>query len=98
TTWQRIRRTYGYIAGGPESGVWRSTDGGATWKRSQAGLPTDELGRVGIARSPVNPDVVYAILETGGSGAGGRGGLHRSRGRGGGSGRLSPLNTDGLHF
>src|SRR5207237_234372 len=33
TTWQRVRRTYGYIAGGPESGVWRSTDGGATWRR-----------------------------------------------------------------
>src|SRR6185503_10476112 len=63
TTWQRVRRTYGYIAGGPESGVWRSTDGGATWRRSQAGLPNEDLGRIGLARSPLNPDVVYAIVE-----------------------------------
>src|SRR5690348_15962790 len=65
TSWQRIRRTYGYVAGGPESGVWRSTDGGATWRRSQAGLPNDaELGRIGLAMSPVNPDVVYAIFRS----------------------------------
>ena len=49
TTWQRVRRTYGYMAGGPESGLWRSTDGGATWKKSQTGMPTDELGRIGLA-------------------------------------------------
>src|SRR4051812_37992389 len=52
TSWQRIRRTYGYVAGGPESGIWRSTDGGATWRRSQAGIPNDtELGRIGLAMS-----------------------------------------------
>jgi photosystem II stability/assembly factor-like uncharacterized protein len=83
TTWQRVRRTYGYIAGGPESGVWRSTDGGATWRRSQSGLPADELGRIGLGMSPVNPDVVYAMFEAGRTGdgaagaAGGRGGFYR---------------------
>ena len=49
TTWQRFRRQWGYIAGGPQSGLWRSTDGGATWKKSQTGLPNEELGRIGIA-------------------------------------------------
>lgn len=101
TTWQRIRRTYGYVAGGPESGVWRSTDGGATWKKSQAGLPTDELGRVGLAMSPVNPDVVYAILEAGGAGtggAGGRGGFYRSRDGGTSWERMSNYSTVGLYY
>ena len=64
STWQRARRQWGYISGGPESGLWRSTDGGATWDRSQRGLPRNTfLGRIGLAISPANPDVVYAIVE-----------------------------------
>ncbi len=101
TTWQRIRRTYGYIAGGPESGLWRSTDGGATWKRSQSGMPADELGRIGLAISPVNPDVVYAIFEAGsaGSGAsGGRGGFYRSRDGGVSWERMNNYSTTGLYY
>jgi photosystem II stability/assembly factor-like uncharacterized protein len=110
TTWQRIRRTYGYVAGGPESGVWRSTDGGATWKRSQVGLPAGDLGRIGLAMSPVNPDVVYAIFEAGspsgadrGAGAEGDtppagGGFYRSRDGGVSWQRMSGYNTTGLYY
>jgi photosystem II stability/assembly factor-like uncharacterized protein len=95
TSWQRIRRTYGYIAGGPESGVWRSTDGGTTWRRSQAGLPNDaELGRVGLAMSPVNPDVIYAILEASND----RGGTFRSRDGGVSWEKMSSYNTVGLYY
>ena len=95
TSWQRIRRTYGYIAGGPESGVWRSADGGNTWRRSQAGLPNDaELGRVGLAMSPVNPDVVYAILEASND----RGGTFRSRDGGVSWEKMSSYNTVGLYY
>jgi photosystem II stability/assembly factor-like uncharacterized protein len=95
TSWQRIRRTYGYIAGGPESGVWRSTDGGATWRRSQTGLPNDaELGRVGLAMSPVNPDVIYAILEASND----RGGTFRSRDGGVSWEKMSSYNTVGLYY
>jgi len=54
STWQRTRRQWGYIAGGPESGLHRSTDGGATWNKVQRGLPTEELGRIGLAISPAN--------------------------------------------
>jgi len=86
TTWQRVRRTYGYIAGGPESGVWRSTDGGATWRRSQAGMPSDEMGRIGLAVSPVNPDVVYAMFEAGRDAGGGREGGPGATGREGSPG------------
>ncbi|NNM33013.1 MAG: glycosyl hydrolase, partial [Gemmatimonadetes bacterium] len=62
-TWQRARRQFGYIAGGPGSGIMRSTDGGETWSSSGRGLPNSELGRIGLAQSQVDPDVVYAIVE-----------------------------------
>ena len=94
TTWQRVRRTYGYIAGGPESGVWRSTDGGATWRRSQGGLPNEDLGRIGLARSPLNPDVVYAIVEA----APTRGGVYRSRDGGASWERMGSYSNIGLYY
>lgn len=95
TTWQRYRRTYGYISGGPESALWRSTDGGETWRKSQAGLPaSDDMGRVGIAISPKNPDVAYAIVEAGGS----RGGFFRSRDNGVSWQRLSGESAIGLYY
>lgn len=74
STWQRYRRQWGYIAGGPQSGVYRSTNGGETWTKSQAGLPKGELGRTGLAISPADPDVVYAIVEAANDG----GGFYRS--------------------
>jgi photosystem II stability/assembly factor-like uncharacterized protein len=95
TTWQRYRRTYGYIAGGPESALWRSTDGGETWRKSQAGLPTQEdMGRIGLAISPKNPDVLYAIVEA----ANNRGGFFRSRDNGVNWERMSAHNTIGLYY
>ncbi len=95
STWQRYRRTYGYIAGGPESALWRSTDGGETWRKSQAGLPTTEdLGRIGLAISPKNPDVAYAIVEA----ANARGGFYRSRDGGVSWERMSAHNTIGLYY
>lgn len=94
TTWQRVRRTYGYVAGGPESGLYRSTNGGVTWRRSQAGLPNDELGRIGLAVSPPNPDVVYAILEAGDD----RGGFYRSHDFGASWERMSSYSTTGLYY
>ena len=95
STWQRYRRTYGYIAGGPESALWRSTDGGETWKKSQAGLPANEdIGRIGLAIAPKNPDVVYAIVEA----ANTRGGFFRSRDNGVNWERMSGYNTTGLYY
>jgi len=63
SSYQRRRRTWTLINGGPGSGLWRSTDAGATWTRITAGLPEGELGRIGLAVSPVDPDVVYAVIE-----------------------------------
>ncbi|HET7038687.1 MAG TPA: hypothetical protein VFH97_02305, partial [Gemmatimonadales bacterium] len=92
--WQRARRQWGYIAGGPQSSLQRSTDGGATWTRSQSGLPSEELGRIGLAISPVDPDVVYAVVEA----AGNRGGFYRSRDNGVNWERMSDHNTIGLYY
>jgi len=95
TTWQRFRRQWGYIAGGPQSGIWRSTDGGATWKKSQTGFPPNEdLGRVGLAIAPANADVVYAIAEA----ANARGGFFRSRDGGVSWERMSAYQAGGLYY
>ena len=94
TTHQRQRRVWGQVAGGPESGLHRSTDGGKTWKKITAGLPTEELGRIGIAISPKDPDVVYAVMEA----AGGRGGVFRSNDIGASWTRMSDVSTSGLYY
>jgi len=75
TMWQRHRRVFTFVAGGPGSGVWRSTDAGKTWTKSQSGFPEVDLGRIGLSVSPANPSVVYAIAEA----ADNKGGFFRSR-------------------
>jgi photosystem II stability/assembly factor-like uncharacterized protein len=62
-TWQANRKPWTLRDGGPGSGVWRSTDGGETWKRLREGLPTGTIGRIGLAIAPSEPDRVYALLE-----------------------------------
>lgn len=60
---QRMRKFYTGVSGGPESGIYRSTDSGITWDKMSSGLPSEDVGRIGLSISPVNPDVVYAIVE-----------------------------------
>jgi len=62
-TWQADRTPWTLHDGGPGSGVWRSTDGGETWKRLREGLPTGTIGRIGLAIAPSEPNRVYALLE-----------------------------------
>ena len=72
---QRQRKVFTYIGGGPESALYKSTDGGSTWNKIMKGLPADvDLGRIGLAISPVNPDHIFAIVET----ADDKGGLLRT--------------------
>ena len=61
-TYQRRRHVWTLIDGGPGSGIWKSTDGGATWEELKSGLPKSDMGRIGLALS-ANPDIVYAIIE-----------------------------------
>lgn len=62
-TWQRHRTVAGYLGGGPGSGLHKSTDGGETWKALKSGIPKSNLGKIGLAMSPFNADVVYAAIE-----------------------------------
>ncbi|HME00038.1 MAG TPA: glycosyl hydrolase [Terriglobia bacterium] len=76
--YQRRRHVWTLIDGGPESAIYKSTDAGATWTKLKSGLPTVDLGRIGLAVSPTNPDLVYAIVEA----AERKGGIFRSSDRG----------------
>lgn len=74
-TYQRRRHVWGLVNGGPGSAIWKSVDGGGTWKRLAEGLPKEDLGRIGLALSPVEPGVVFATVEA----AGKAGGFFRSQ-------------------
>jgi len=64
--WQVEVRTWGRTSGGAGSGLWKSTDGGATWKRlTGSGLPTRQVGKIGLAMTRANSSRVYALIETG---------------------------------
>ncbi len=63
SSYQRRRHVWTLINGGPESAIYKTTDGGGNWDKLKGGLPTGYVGRIGIAISPVNPDVIYAIIE-----------------------------------
>ncbi|MBX3174406.1 MAG: hypothetical protein KF709_08325 [Gemmatimonadaceae bacterium] len=91
-TWQRHRHVFGYLAGGPESGLHRSTDGGLTWKQLST-VPSGE-GRIGLARSASQPNIVYAIAEAAQS----RGGTFRSEDGGASWSRRGSHSTIGLYY
>ncbi len=90
---QRQRKVYTYIGGGPESAVFKTTDGGATWKKLD-GLPGGEVGRIGIDISPVNPDVLYAVVEAKETAAG----VYRSADRGGSWEKMGTTTTSGNYY
>ena len=63
-TYQRRRTACCFVGGGPGSGIWRSDDGGESWSRlSGSGLPRGTMGRVALAMTPADPDVLYAQIE-----------------------------------
>jgi photosystem II stability/assembly factor-like uncharacterized protein len=72
--YQRRRHVWTLINGGPECAIHKSTDGSAHWTKLKTGLPTEELGRIGLAVAPSKPDVVYASIEA----ADKKGGIFRS--------------------
>jgi photosystem II stability/assembly factor-like uncharacterized protein len=62
-TWQRHRNVAAYLGGGPGTALHRSTDGGQSWEKLTNGLPEGRPGKIGLAISPQNPDVLYAAIE-----------------------------------
>ena len=62
-TWQRHRTVAAYMGGGPKTAIYRSENGGDTWTKLESGLPKSNMGKIGLAISPQQPDVVYAAIE-----------------------------------
>ena len=93
-SWQRRRHFYTLINGGPESAVYKSTDGGETWAKVRSGLPPGDLGRIGLSISPANTNVVYATIEAGGI----LSGIFRSGDRGATWERTSSNIAQGMYY
>ena len=64
--WQLVIHTWGRTSGGPGSGIFKSTDGGVSWKRLEGhGLPNSPVGRIAVRVAPSDSNRVYAEIETG---------------------------------
>jgi photosystem II stability/assembly factor-like uncharacterized protein len=92
--YQRRRHMWTLVNGGPESALHKSTDAGATWNKLKAGLPTTELGRIGLAISPVDNNVIYATVEA----ADKKGGVFRSNDRGGSWERRNEYDVGAMYY
>lgn len=62
-SWQRHRTVAAYMGGGPKTALYKSVDGGENWSKLENGLPKGNLGKIGLAISPIQPDVLYAAIE-----------------------------------
>jgi len=63
--YDKVRLPWHYEMGGPESAIYKTTDGGKTWKRLTGGLPSGKIGRIGLDVFQKNPDILYAVVENG---------------------------------
>jgi photosystem II stability/assembly factor-like uncharacterized protein len=66
-SFQRERSAYNFIGGGPETAIWKSIDGGTTWRKLTVGLPPGDMGRIGLAIARSRPATIYATLDEKGS-------------------------------
>lgn len=90
--YQRRRTAFGFNGGGPGSGIYRTTDGGATWKKLSNGLPKGEMGRIGLDVYRRNSNIVYALVESEESG------LYRSNDKGENWTKMSNTNPRPMYF
>ncbi len=61
--WQRVRKPYDFISGGPGSGLYKSSDAGKTWRHISKGLPSTNFGRIGLSYFRKNPKVIIGTFE-----------------------------------
>ncbi|MDA3860185.1 MAG: glycosyl hydrolase [Melioribacteraceae bacterium] len=94
TSEQRRRHVFTKIGGGPESAVYKSTDGGESWNKIMKGLPKVHIGGMGIAVSPVNTDIIYLIVEA----ADNESGFYRSANRGESWKKMSSHAASGQYY
>lgn len=90
--YQRRRTAFGMNGGGPGSGIYRTTDGGGSWKKLTKGLPQEDLGRIGLDVYRRNGDIVYALVESQQSG------LYRSEDKGETWTKMSATNPRPMYF
>ncbi|MCX6250131.1 MAG: glycosyl hydrolase [Bacteroidetes bacterium] len=91
---QRRRHVFTKIGGGPETAIYKTVNGGETWDKLASGLPGGDMGGMGMAISPANPDVIYAIIEAAGDAAG----FYRSKDRGASWQKMSGHVAQGQYF
>lgn len=91
---QRMRKVFTYIGGGPESAIYKTTDGGVSWKKLEGGLPSGDIGRMGLAISSVDPDVLYAVVEAKDD----KGGIYRTSTQGSAWEKRSSFYTSGNYY
>lgn len=61
--YDKLRKPWTYMIGGPGSAIYKSTDAGRSWKKLGGGLPTGILGRIGLTVYPKNPNILYTVIE-----------------------------------
>lgn len=91
---QRRRHVHTKIGGGPETAIYKSTDAGDNWRKLENGLPKAHIGGIGLAISPVNPDVIYAIMQ----GNEQDGGFFRSTDRGESWNKMSDHHSSAQYY
>jgi photosystem II stability/assembly factor-like uncharacterized protein len=92
--YQRRRHVFTLIDGGPESAIYKSTDAGATWNKLKNGLPSVDMGRIGLAVSPVDSNVIYATVEAGDH----KGGIFRSDDKGANWERRNEFDAGAMYY
>jgi photosystem II stability/assembly factor-like uncharacterized protein len=91
---QRARHVFTYLGGGPGSTIYKTSDGGDNWEKAHKGLPEVDLGRIGLAISPADPEIIYAIVEA----AQGKSGFYRSTDRGASWHKQGDYSTSGNYY
>jgi photosystem II stability/assembly factor-like uncharacterized protein len=91
--YERLRSPCCFNGGGPGSGIYKTTDGGAHWARLAGGLPTTDMGRIGLAISHTNGKRVYAVVENRQAG-----GVYRTEDGGDSWSRVSDLNPRPMYY
>jgi len=94
SAYQRRRHVFTLIDGGPESAIYKSTDAGATWNKVGSGLPSVDMGRIGLAVSPADSNVIYASVEA----ADGKGGIFRSTDKGANWERRNEFDVGAMYY
>ena len=92
--YQRQRKVWTLIDGGPEGALYKSTDAGKKWKKLTSGLPKEDLGRIGLGISPADHNTIYATVEA----ANKAGGIFRSKDAGATWEKRNPFDQQAQYY